>query len=90
MSIEATEILVHALVSSRLDYSNCLLYGIPGFELAKLQRVQNTAARLILGTRKHEHITPDLIRLHWLPVKYRVDFKILLIVFKALNGQVCD
>ena len=48
--------------------------------------VQNSAARLLTGTRRREHITPVLAQLHWLPVKYRIDFKILLFVFKALNG----
>ena len=47
---------------------------------------QNVAARLLTGTKKREHITPVLASLHWLPVKYRIDFKILLFVFKALNG----
>ena len=47
--------------------------------------VQNAAARLITLSRKHEHITPILLNLHWLPVNYRIIFKILLITYKALN-----
>ena len=62
--VETTEILVHALVTSRLDYCNNLLYCISGVLLSKLQRVQNAAARLILGSRKSDHITPDLVNLH--------------------------
>ena len=54
--------------------------------LSKLQRVQNTAARLISRKRKHEHITPVLVSLHWLPVQYRIKYKILLYTFKALNN----
>ena len=52
----------------------------------KLQYVQNAAARLITGIRKHDHITPILMDLHWLPVKERIQFKILLLTFKSLNG----
>ena len=52
----------------------------------RLQLVQNAAARLLTGTKKTEHISPVLAQLHWLPVKYRIYFKTLLFVFKALNG----
>jgi len=54
-----------AFVSSRLDYCNCLLIGITDGLMRRLQAVQNTAARLITGTRRHDHITPILRRLHW-------------------------
>ena len=87
LSVDTTEILVNALITSRLDYCNSLLYGISGVLLSKLQRVQNAAARLISGSRKRDHITPHLMKLHWLPVKYRIIFKILLIVFKSRCGQ---
>ncbi len=69
------------LYTSRLDYCNSLYYGI-----SHLQLVQNAAARLLEGKRKYEHITPILMSLHWLPVKYRIDFKIVLFVYKALNN----
>jgi hypothetical protein len=52
-----------------------------------LQLVQNAAARLLFGKRKYESITPTLISLHWLPVKYRIDFKILLFVFKSVHNE---
>ena len=65
--------MVYAFVSSRLDYCNSLLYGVSDSLLAKLQTVQNTAARVITGTRKFDHIIPVLRDLHWLPVvKFRV------------------
>ena len=64
---------------------NSLLYGLPDCLLKKLQHVQNAAARLITLSRKHEHITPILFNLHWLPINYRIIFKILLITYKALN-----
>ena len=82
----STETLVHAFVSSKLDHCNALLYGLPKYQLNRLQLVLNTAARVVTCTRKYDHITPVLIRLHWLPVHYRVIFKVLLLVFKALNG----
>ena len=90
LTYETAKILVNSLVLSRLDYCNSLLYGLPTVHLNKLQRVQNAAARLISNTSRFDHITPTLINLHWLPVKYRIDFKLLLIVFKALHGQAPD
>ena len=60
--------------------------GLPCGLLHKLQLVQNCAARLILGGGKYEHITPLLRELHWLPVEHRINFKLLLITFKALNN----
>ena len=56
--------LVNALVISHLDYCNSLLYGLPSYELARLQRVQNTAARLIVGACQSDHMTPILRGLH--------------------------
>lgn len=86
ISDSACKTLVHALVTSRLDYANVLLCGVTQSLIGRLQRVQNTAARLITRTRKREHITPVLKQLHWLPVEYRPRYKALLYVFKALNG----
>ena len=81
------EIVLHAFVTSRIDYCNGLLYGLPNCEITKLQRVQNAAARLLTSSRKFDHITPVLKELYWLPVRYRIHFKILLLTFKALNGM---
>ena len=69
--------LVHAFITSRLDYCNALLYGLPKEQIAKLQRVQNAAARVIMDVGKYSHITPVLYELHWLPVQARIQFKIL-------------
>ena len=52
----------------------------------RLQLVQNRAARIVTFTKKCEHITPCLIDLHWLPVDYRITYKIVLLVYKAING----
>ena len=83
---ESAETLVHAFVSSRLDSCNSLLYGLPQTELDRLQRVQNAAARLITRVKGHVHMTPVLRQLHWLPIRKRIQFKILLLTFKAING----
>ena len=61
--------------------------GLPENLTKKLQRVQNTAARLVFNLRKYDRITPALVTLHWLSVKYRIEFKTLLIVFKELHGK---
>ena len=84
---ETTEMVVHAFVTSKLDYCNSLLYGLPKFLTDKLQTVQNSAARLLCTTRKFDHITPTLIELHWLPIRHRIVFKILLLVYKSLNDK---
>ena len=80
------ERVIHAFISTRLDYCNALYAGLDQSSLSRLQLVQNAAARLLTGTKKRDHITPVLASLHWLPVCFRVDFKILLLVFKCLNG----
>ena len=77
--------LVHAHVMSRLDFCNGILYGLPNNEIQKLQRIQNSAARLVTRTRLNEHLSPVLRQLHWLPVKQRIDFKILILVFMCLQ-----
>ena len=87
LSRKTCETLVHAFVTTKLDCCNSLLYGLPARTLRHLQRVQNMAARIVTKTRKHDHITPVLRDLHWLPVKQRIDFKILTLAFHAIHGQ---
>lgn len=77
------EKLINILFFSRI---NALLAGASTFILNKLQWVQNSAARILTRTRHRNHIKPILETLHWLPVKFRVDFKILMLTYKALNG----
>ena len=84
---DSAEILIHAFISSELDYCNSLLYGIPKYLVCRLQRVQNTAARIVTLTRKYDSITPIMIKLHQLPVHSRIIFKLLLLIYKALNGK---
>ena len=86
LSLEDTKALVHAFVTSRVDYTNSLLYGLPVKHLHKLQRVLNAAARLVCCAPSFCHISPLMRELHWLPVKYRIQFKILLFAFKAIHG----
>ena len=74
------------LVEGKKTYITALLFGLPNVQIAKLQRVQNAAARLILGIGKFSHITPALYELHWLPVSLRIDYKILLLTFKCIYG----
>ena len=78
--------LINGLFTSRLDYCNALLYGVPSSSLDRFQKLQNRAARTLTRTRKFDHITPVLKDLHWLPVEKRVEFKIILMCFKSLHG----
>ena len=83
---KSVEVIIHALITTKLDYCNSLMYGLPKRLLSKLQSVQNSAARIVTLSRKYDHITPLLNQLHWLPVHYRIVFKILLLVYKSMNG----
>ena len=87
-----------ALVQSRVDYANSLYTGMSYVNFDKLQLVQNTLARVVTLTRKWDHIQPSLKRLHWLPIRQRVDFKVALLTYsirysgepKHLNSPLMD
>ena len=80
---DTTERLVHAFVISHIDSCNGLLYGLPDTLICRLQRIQNSAARLITRTHSRESVSLILRNLHWLPVKDRLIFKLLVIAFKC-------
>ncbi len=85
LTVSDAEKLVHAFLTSRLDYCNALLGGCPAYSINKLQVVQNSVARVLTRSRKCNHITPILQSLHWLPIKFCISYKILLLAYKALN-----
>ena len=80
---DACRTLVNALVTSRLDYGNALLHGVPGNVLNRLQRIQNTAARIITRTQKSCHITPILKTLHWFLIEQRIHYTIVLYTYNV-------
>ena len=82
------ETLIHAFVTSKLDYCNSLFSNLPKSTLQPLQSIQNYAARLIFRRSLYDHVTPLLRELHWLPVFQRINFKILSITYKAVHFSV--
>ena len=90
LTTEATKLAVHTLVTSRLDYCNSLLIGITKSLETRLQNVQRTSDRIITKRRKFDSITPELINLHWLPIKQRIQFNVLVMVYKAHHNQAPD
>lgn len=86
LTIEATEVLVLSLVISHLDYCNVILFGVANCELRKMQRIQNMCAKLVLNRRKYDSPKQALFDLHWLPVKARIQFKILSFMYSCHNG----
>ncbi len=90
LTLEAVKTLIHSFVSSTLDNLNSLLYGIPQTLIKKLQKVQNSAARVVLQLKKYDYITPVLRELHWLPVEHRIEYKLITLTHKAIHGQAPD
>ena len=86
ISKKHTEMLVHAVVSSRLDNCNSLFFNMKKGNLFKLQKVQNAAARLVARKKKRDSVSTVIKELHWLRVESRIIFKILLLVFKCIHG----
>ncbi len=86
LSEQAAQLLVQALVLSRLDYCNALLAGLPACTIKPLQLIQNAAARVVFNEPKKAHVTPLFIRLHWLPIAARIKFKVLMFAYKTTTG----
>jgi hypothetical protein len=87
---EASATMVQALITSKLDYVNSLLFGLPDYLIRRLELIQNNAARLVLRKKKRDHVMPLLKTLHWLPITQRIEFKINLLTYKALHGLAPD
>jgi len=85
LTTEAAKTQVQAFISCHLDYCNSLLYGVTENVMRRAQSLQNAASCLITGARRRDHITPVLCQLHWLPVRWRVELKL---VRQALCGQM--
>ena len=82
--------IVQAIVMPRIDYCNSLLYGVAATNLSNLQWVQNAAVRLLCSLPRHEHVTSSFIRLHRLPIKFRINFKIAMLCFKCIHGHASN
>ena len=78
LSDTTTATLIHALITSNLDYCNTCYINLPQNQINKLQKIQNTAARLVAGIAKQHHITTTLKKLHWLPIKQRILYKLAI------------
>ena len=85
IDIHTTKRLVHAFVMCHIDFCNSLLIGLPVRHIQRLQVIQNSAARLVSRTKKHESVSPILQCLHWLPVRSRIMFKILLFAYECFH-----
>ena len=85
--LESLKILASALVLNRIDYRKVILVRLPKYQKNRLQSLINTTACLITGTRKYDHISPDLRDLHWLEIDERIDYKVLLLMLKCLFDE---
>ena len=83
---ETIKILVQALILTKLDYCNSLLLGIPKYNIAKLQRIQNMSCRMIFQLPRHSTINTYLAQLHWLKIQERITYKVATIMHKCINN----
>ena len=90
LTFDSAKLLAHAMVSSRLDYCNSLLFGIADKEIVQLQRIQNSLARVVTKKPPLTRSVPLLCPLHWLPMKLRIEFKICLLTYKTFNKNQPD
>ena len=85
LSLDLAKLIAVALVSSKLDYCNSLFHNMPEKDIARLQCVQNCLARVVTKAPRFSQSVPILKRSHWLPVKFRIHFKICAITFRTLK-----
>ena len=86
LTLQQLKMLIQAVILSAIDYCNSLYFGCHSSVINQLQTVQNRACRVIFGLKKRDSIHHKLKELHWLKVKERIEFKFLLLVYKAVNG----
>ena len=86
LTADAASQLIHALISTRLDFCNSILCNLPKCKIDRLQKIQNQAARVLTRSPRRNHITPVLRDLHWLRINDRIIFKILILTYKAVTG----
>ena len=83
LTSDMAKTVASSLIGARLDYANAVLYGTSASNINRLQLVQNTVARVVTGLKKSDHISQTLRDLHWLPVRYRINFKTTVLTYKA-------
>ena len=86
LSQQTKEIIVHAFVTTRLDYLNNILYGMPDYIIKRLQRLLNAAARIITNLGKYDHISDAIKKLHCLPIESRIQYKALVLVHACVHN----
>ena len=90
LSVHVAKRVVNAMVTGNLDYFNSLLHGITAGQLRRIQKLQNTAARLILRRNRHSSTTVMLYELHWLLIKKRVIYKLIFMAYKSQQDMMYD
>ena len=86
LTVESAKQIASALVLSHLDYSNGVLIGVSDSLINRLQRIQNWAAKVVLGYSRYDSSSSALYQLHWLPIRHRIIFKVITVVFKCIHG----
>jgi hypothetical protein len=87
LPVESKLLFMHVLIHSRLGYCNSVLTRLPWSLVQQLRSVLNSAARLILGLKRFDHITPALMDLQWLPYPQHITYELCMIMFKCLRGS---
>ena len=94
ISNDACAQLIHSLVTVRLDYCNSILYSLPDNSLYRLQKIENTTARILVRLPRFSHISATLFDLHWLPIRYRITFKMCILTYQSYHrtapSYLCD